>query len=92
MSRYIDSDALRQYIPVDKYGRIETTITKLNIALEKCKADVVPATEKTAIPHRNYQHYSAYWCECGWHLGKKHDINYCANCGAKILWDEVITE
>jgi len=25
---------------------------------------------KEAIPHRNYQYLSDYWCECGCHLRK----------------------
>lgn len=42
---------------------------------------------KEAIPHRNYQYLSDYWCECGWHLGKKGDVKFCANCGRRIKWD-----
>ena len=42
---------------------------------------------KEAIPHRNYQHMSDYWCECGWHLGKKGDVKFCADCGKRIKWD-----
>lgn len=38
-------------------------------------------------PHRNYKYLSDYWCECGWHLGKKGDVNYCPNCGKKVKWD-----
>ena len=42
---------------------------------------------KEAIPHRNYQYLSDYWCECGWHLGKKGDVKFCADCGKRIKWD-----
>lgn len=42
---------------------------------------------KEAIPHRNYQYLSDYWCECGWHLGKRGDVKFCANCGRRIKWD-----
>ena len=42
---------------------------------------------KEAIPHRNYQYLSDYWCECGWHLGKKGDVKFCADCGRRIKWD-----
>jgi hypothetical protein len=42
---------------------------------------------KEAIPHRNYQYLSDYWCECGWHLGKKGDVKFCADCGIRIKWD-----
>ena len=40
------------------------------------------------VPHRNYQYLSDYWCECGWHLGKKESVKYCAECGKKVKWDE----
>lgn len=39
------------------------------------------------IPHRNYQYLSDYWCECGWHLGKKYEFNYCPICGRKVNWN-----
>ena len=42
---------------------------------------------KEVIPHRNYQYLSDYWCECGWHLGKKGDVKFCADCGRRIKWD-----
>lgn len=42
---------------------------------------------KEAIPHRNYQYLSDYWCECGWHLGKKGDVKFCSDCGKRIKWD-----
>ena len=42
---------------------------------------------KEAIPHRNYQYLLDYWCECGWHLGKKGDVKFCADCGRRIKWD-----
>ena len=42
---------------------------------------------KEAIPHRNYRYLSDYWCECGWHLGKKGDVKFCADCGRRIKWD-----
>lgn len=40
--RLIDADALRREMPVDKYGTINTTITKFNIACEHSKVDAVP--------------------------------------------------
>ena len=51
--------------------------------------DVLEKQEQTkdAIPHRNYQYLSDYWCECGWHLGKKGDVKFCADCGRRIKWD-----
>ena len=50
-------------------------------ALEKQEAD------REAIPHRNYKYLSDYWCECGWHLGKKGDVKFCSDCGKRIKWD-----
>ena len=41
---------------------------------------------KEVIPHRNYQYLSDYWCECGWHLGKKGEVKFCADCGRRIKW------
>lgn len=49
--RLIDADALRQEISVDKYGHIETTITKLNIALEHCTVDAVKVTRCKDCKH-----------------------------------------
>lgn len=46
------------------------------------------AQPEEVTPHRNYQYLSDYWCECGWHLGKMGDVNYCPNCGKKVKWDE----
>ena len=42
---------------------------------------------KEAIPHRNYQYLLDYWCECGWHLGKRGGVKFCADCGKRIKWD-----
>ena len=42
---------------------------------------------REVVPHRNYQYLSDYWCECGWHLGKKGDVKYCPDCGRKVKWD-----
>ena len=46
-----------------------------------------PAQPEEVIPHRNYKYLSDYWCECGWHLGKKGEVKYCAECGKKVNWD-----
>ena len=46
------------------------------------------AQPEEVIPHRNYKYLSDYWCECGWHLGKKGEVKYCSNCGRKVNWDE----
>lgn len=57
--------------------------------LEWLNAEALEKQEQTkeAIPHRNYQYLSDYWCECGWHLGKKGDVKFCADCGRRIRWD-----
>lgn len=50
--------------------------------------DELPSAQpEEVIPHRNYQYLSDYWCECGWHLGKKESVKYCAECGKKVKWD-----
>jgi hypothetical protein len=46
------------------------------------------AYPEEVIPHRNYKYLSDYWCECGWHLGKKGEVKYCSECGRKVNWDE----
>lgn len=46
------------------------------------------AQPEEVIPHRNYKYLSDYWCECGWHLGKKGEVIYCSECGRKVNWDE----
>ena len=48
----------------------------------------MPSAEpEEVIPHQNYKYFSDYWCECGWHLVKKGDVKYCAECGRKVKWD-----
>ena len=48
----------------------------------------LPSAQPEVIPHRNYKYLSDYWCECGWHLGKKGEVKYCSECGRKVNWDE----
>lgn len=59
-------------------------IMALEIAISALKKQ---EQTKEVIPHRNYQYLSDYWCECGWHLGKKGDVKFCADCGRRIKWD-----
>ena len=54
----------------------------------KALESVPSAQPEEVIPHRNYKYLSDYWCECGWHLGKKGDVKYCSECGRKVNWDE----
>ena len=51
-------------------------------------ATVPSAQSEEVIPHRNYKYLSDYWCECGWHLGKKGEVKYCSECGRKVNWGE----
>jgi len=47
--------------------------------------DNMPSAQpEEVIPHRNYKYLSDYWCECGWHLGKKGEVKYCSECGRKV--------
>ena len=64
-----------------KYSDYYKAITVAISALE------MQEQTKEAIPYRNYQYLSDYWCECGWHLGKKGDVKFCADCGRRIKWD-----
>ena len=48
----------------------------------------VPSAQLEVVPHKNYRYLSDYWCECGCHLGKQHDVKYCPDCGKKVKWDE----
>ena len=53
----------------------------------KERIDQLPSAQpEEVIPHRNYMYLSDFWCECGWHLGKKDSVKYCANCGKKVKW------
>ena len=39
-------------------------------------------------PHKNYPKLSAFWCECGWHLGPREELIFCPRCGHPIDWTE----
>ena len=74
---------------ISSFGRwqwsngFNTGLTAVGIDLKKLPS----AQPEEVIPHRNYKYLSDYWCECGWHLGKKGDVKYCAECGRKVNWD-----
>lgn len=54
----------------------------------KVYVEALPSAQPEEVtPHRNYKYLSDYWCECGWHLGKKGEVKYCADCGRKVNWD-----
>ena len=67
----------KKFVKTEYEGYLDLAIS----ALEKQEQT------KEAIPHRNYQYLSDYRCECGWHLGKKGDVKFCADCGRRIKWD-----
>ena len=79
ISRQAVKDYLKRWI-----GYIdEDTILRMQYRV----IDIPSAQPEEVIPHRNYKYLSDYWCECGWHLGKKGDVNFCSNCGRKVNWD-----
>lgn len=65
------------------FGYVEEPWEKLSGALQALPS----AHPEEVIPHRNYKYLSDYWCECGWHLGKKGEVKYCSDCGRKVNWD-----
>lgn len=58
-----------------------------HLALQEALNKVPTAQPEEVIPHRNYKYLSDYWCECGWHLGKRGNVKYCPDCGRKVKWD-----
>lgn len=75
ISRRQAIDALSQY-PFEKVVNCISIIEELP-----------SAQSEEVIPHRNYKYLSDYWCECGWHLGKKGEVKYCSECGRRVNWD-----
>ena len=74
---YLDEE-LHPIVALDDwniYSELHDMISKLS------------AQPEEVIPHRNYKYLSDYWCACGWHLGKKGEVKYCADCGRKVNWD-----
>lgn len=63
-------------------------IQDLNCRLRDTLNALPSAQLEEVIPHRNYKYLSDYWCECGWHLGKKGEVKYCSECGRKVNWNE----
>ena len=70
----------------EKAGLSKATVKAVEDALDMA-ISALDEQDREAIPHRNYQYLSDYWCECGWHLGKKGDVKFCADCGRRIKWD-----
>ena len=78
ISRQAAIDAVLGVVPYDEYWKEQ---------IEKAVNALPSAKPEEVIPHRNYKYLSDYWCECGWHLGKKGEVKYCSNCGRKVNWD-----
>lgn len=91
--RLIDADAFRKEIPVDKYGHIETTITKLCIAIEHSKVDAVERKRGRWI-HDGYDiPHGVDWMHCSV-CGRREPhvpaamTNFCPSCGAEMGGEE----
>jgi len=78
ISRQAAIDAVKEYF---KFSPLEGR--QCAKAIER-----VPSAQLEVVPHKNYRYLSDYWCECGCHLGKQHDVKYCPDCGKKVNWDE----
>lgn len=76
------NDWLLDCLKVEKQDRSCGLIRRLE--------DLPSAQPEEVIPHRNYKYLSDYWCECGWHLGKKGEVKYCSDCGRKVNWEWMI--
>jgi len=86
MARLIDADAFRKHLEVDKYGQINTTITKINIAIEKAKVEAEPVKHGKWI----YTGFMEVKCNnCGNVFHELEDTNYCPHCGYKMDLVEV---
>lgn len=92
MSNYVDLSerVTATYYDEEHEEWTQKTVTVADILDSVCDDyTVLPsiAHAKKVTPHRNYKYLSDYWCECGWHLGKKGDVKYCSECGRKVRWD-----
>lgn len=80
-------EILSDIYPTD--GEKVVTVKEVDKAYEAIQQlPSVQPEPREVVPHRNYQYLSDYWCQCGWHLGKKGDVKYCPDCGRKVIWDE----
>ena len=85
ISRQAAIELAMQYCPDDD-GTCSKADEDIRNLLDELEA-LPSAKPEEVIPHRNYKYLSDYWCECGWHLGKKGEVKYCSNCGRKVNWD-----
>ncbi len=85
ISRQAAIDAVDHICPVDT----DYDCTLLNrVDVRYVLSDLPSAQTEEVTPHQNYKYLSDYWCACGWHLGKKGEVKYCADCGRKVNWRE----
>ena len=84
ISRQAAIDAVSHMCSEDENG---ITVSRANVNSMLQYLPSVQSEPREVVPHRNYQYLSDYWCECGWHLGKKGDVKYCPDCGRKVIWD-----
>ena len=76
--------------PIDQDPDTECHMA-IRTALRMLRKDLrkLPSAQPEEVtPHQNYKYLSDYWCACGWHLGKKGEVKYCADCGRKVNWRE----
>ena len=85
--RAIDADKLLSERMKSKYYHLPNGDIAIPIIDIENAPTIEPAQPEEVIPHRNYKYLSDYWCECGWHLGKKGEVKYCSECGRKVNWD-----
>lgn len=68
---------------VDQHGcPISDAVPALSLAIAALERD------RPKRPHKNYPKLSAFWCECGWHLGPREELIFCPRCGHPIDWTE----
>lgn len=68
-------------VPMDK--KCEESAQAMEMAIEALEKQI------PVKPHRNYKYLAAFWCECGWHIGKQSDgYVFCPQCGHPIDWQQ----
>ena len=82
------SDLIRREDVMALWEKYHPYIAVKAIEFGNALKEIPSAQPEEVIPHRNYKYLSDYWCQCGWHLGKKGEVKYCSNCGRKVNWDE----
>ena len=81
------SDLIRREDVMALWEKYHPYIAVKAIEFGNALKEIPSAQPEEVIPHRNYKYLSDYWCECGWHLGKKGEVKYCSECGRMVNWD-----